>query len=135
MGDKKRQTATLGLLGLAAGAVLIGLGLLESPRIADWYQDRPPSPQDSEKTSCYFAASSYPTIDAVIQAVHGRSAILSVGIVQGVEVGYEFTVYRGDQFVGKVQVMEVNHASSKARILFESDGRMMQPGDIAATQI
>jgi len=76
-----------------------------------------------------------PPIDAVVQAVDGEMVVLSVGQNQQVRMGYEFTVYRGNQFVGKVKVIKVYDDLSGAQILYTNQGEEVQAGDRAATQI
>jgi hypothetical protein len=76
-------------------------------------------------------------IDAVIQAVEQEKklVVLSVGKDQKVQEGFKFTVYRGDRFVGKVQVVKVYEDLAGARILFTQDNESIQIGDKAATQL
>jgi len=78
-----------------------------------------------------------PPIDAVIQAVNKEGlVVLSVGREQKVQEGYEFTVYRGDHFVGKVKVIKVYDELAGARVLYTaSDNDVIQVGDKAATQL
>jgi len=80
---------------------------------------------------------SAPPIDAVIQAVKNEDklVVLSVGKDQKVQEGYQFTVYRGDKFVGKVQVIKVYDDLAGARVLYTQDGEAIQVGDQAATQL
>jgi len=81
--------------------------------------------------------SSPPPIDAVIQAVRNEEklVVLSVGKEQKVQEGFQFTVYRGDKFVGKVQVIKVYEDLAGARVLYTQDGEAIQVGDQAATQL
>jgi len=76
-------------------------------------------------------------IDAVIQAVRNEEklVVLSVGKDQKVQEGYQFTVYRGDKFVGKVQVIKVYDDLAGARVLYTQEGEAIQVGDQAATQL
>ncbi len=79
-----------------------------------------------------------PPIDAVIQAVgkpEEKIVVLSVGRNDKVEIGHEFTVYRGDRFVGKVKVIKVYDELCGARILYTQEGEAIQQGDKAATQL
>jgi len=80
---------------------------------------------------------SAPPIDGVIQAVKNEDklVVLSVGKDQKVQEGYQFTVYRGDKFVGKVQVIKVYDDLAGARVLYTQDGEAIQVGDQAATQL
>jgi hypothetical protein len=78
-----------------------------------------------------------PPIPATIQAVEPdkKLVVLSVGTNQKVKEGYEFTVYRGAKFVGKVKVVKVYEDLAGARILYTNDNEMVQVGDSANTQI
>jgi hypothetical protein len=49
--------------------------------------------------------------------------------------GYEFSVYRGSEFVGKVIVEKVEPHSCVARVLFTKVGMTIEPGDVAATRL
>jgi hypothetical protein len=76
-------------------------------------------------------------IDAMINAVDNdeKLVVISAGKEQKVEAGYEFTVYRGDQFIGKVKVIKVYPELAGARILWTREGREIQRGDKASTFI
>ena len=77
-----------------------------------------------------------PTIDARIEDVDEDLGlvVLSVGKNDDVQEGYEFTVYRDDQFVAKVQVTRVYDSLSGARILLPEDASIRK-GDRATTGI
>lgn len=77
-------------------------------------------------------------------AIHGRVAavspdvnliVLDVGADDKVKLGYEFTIYRGDKFIGKAQVQNVLDDMAGARVLFLQDGEQLQPGDLVSTRI
>jgi chromosome segregation ATPase len=74
-------------------------------------------------------------IDALINAVDNEEklVVISAGKEQKVEPGYEFTVFRGDQFIGKVKVIKVFPDLAGARILWTKEGREIQRGDKAST--
>lgn len=78
-----------------------------------------------------------PPIDAKIVAVDAKAklVVLSVGRNQKVAKGYNFTVYRGNSFVGKVLVFEVYPDLSGARILFTKEGASVEQGDSASTSL
>ena len=80
-----------------------------------------------------------PPIDAIVQAVgdgaNAKLVVLSVGRDQKVQEGFKFTVYRGDKFIGKVQVVKVYEDLAGARVLFTQEGESVQIGDKAATQL
>jgi hypothetical protein len=78
-----------------------------------------------------------PTIDALVKAVDGKEKLIliSAGRDQKVELGHEFTVYRGNQFIGKVKVIKVFPDLAGAQVLFTKDGEEIQQGDRASTNI
>lgn len=61
--------------------------------------------------------------------------LLTVGADDGVKRGFQFTVYRGQRFVGKVVVNRVMADSAGCRVLFTAPGETIQKGDQAATVI
>ncbi len=61
--------------------------------------------------------------------------VLSVGRDDNVEEGHSFTVYRGDSFVGKVEVFRVYPGLSGARVLYTKPGEEVARGDQASTRI
>ena len=126
MGDRKRQRLILGLLGLASAAVLMRTAALVVP-----------GHRETEQTGCFRMAPSTPPIQTTVGEVEvGRfTVVLRAGIELGIELGDEFTVYRGDHFVGKVRVSSVTDRTARAQILFTRDGQAIRPGDNAATQI
>ena len=89
------------------------------------------------KAAGYHGFTTAPPIDAIVEAVKGddKLVVLSVGRDQKVQEGFEFTIYRGDRFVGKVKVTKVYENLAGARILFTNEGESIQIGDKAATQI
>jgi len=78
-----------------------------------------------------------PAIDAMVKAVDGKEKLilLSAGRDQKVELGHEFTVYRGGQFIGRVKVFKVYADYAGAEVLFTKDGEEIQAGDRASTNI
>ena len=78
-----------------------------------------------------------PVIDAMVNAVdtEEKLVVLSVGRDDKVEPGYDFTVYRGDQYIGKVQVIKVYPNLSGARITVLKEGAQIQRGDKASTRL
>lgn len=76
-------------------------------------------------------------VDGLVTAVESseRLVVLSVGQDQKVEPGYEFTIYRGESFIGKVKVIKVFPDLSGAQIIFTKDGEEIQKGDKASTSI
>ncbi len=63
--------------------------------------------------------------------------LLSVGKKDEVKEGYRFTVYRGDQYIGKVQVESVYPNYAAARIISEllQKDQMIREGDNASTRV
>lgn len=78
-----------------------------------------------------------PPIDGLVNAVDAgeKLVVLSVGRDDKVEAGYTFTVYRGDEYVGKVQVIKVYPNLAGARIIAMKDGLEIQRGDKASTRL
>ncbi|MBI4577313.1 MAG: hypothetical protein HY722_13725 [Planctomycetes bacterium] len=80
-----------------------------------------------------------PFIEAVVMAVKDDIepglVLLNVGENQRVQKGYEFTVYRNDEFVAKVIVERVLRDMSGARVLFQKPEANIQVGDKAATRV
>lgn len=78
-----------------------------------------------------------PPIDAKVVDVDSdaKLVVLSVGRDQKVAKGYRFTVFRGDSFVAKVEVIEVYPDLSGARILYTKDGASIEQGDSASTSL
>ncbi len=63
-------------------------------------------------------------------------AVLSVGADQKVEVGHQFTGYRGDKLVGKLEVQRVTADLSGAKVLWLEPGAGgFQPGDKVSTMV
>lgn len=76
-----------------------------------------------------------PAIDGVVVAVEDGIVILSVGKDDGVEEGYEFTVYDGDSFLGKIQVTRVLDDMAGCKILFVENGMNISSGNKASTRL
>jgi uncharacterized coiled-coil protein SlyX len=76
-----------------------------------------------------------PKIDGVVVAVRDGIVVLSVGRDDLVKEGYEFTVYEGDRFIGKVKVENVLGDMSGARVLFTEDGESIRVGNKASTRL
>ena len=74
---------------------------------------------------------------AVVSAADPRADIyiLSVGKKDGVEAGYEFTVYRGNEYISTIVVDKVfeNYASGTTKKGMKRKDVM--PGDEAATRL
>jgi len=79
-----------------------------------------------------------PTIRARVTAVDAdlNIVMISVGSDDGVKKGYAFTVYRGDQYIGKVIIdkVEKDYASGYSKKELEADGQTIQVGDDATTR-
>ena len=61
--------------------------------------------------------------------------VLSVGAADGVKVGYRFTVYRGEEYVGKVEVIQVLDDMSYARVLADWTRKEIRADDDASTRV
>ncbi len=75
-----------------------------------------------------------PAIDAFVRTV-GQDVELNVGAMQGVEVGFHFSIYRGNEFVGKVKVTRLQLLTCRAQIVFTKEGQHIERGDSAATRL
>lgn len=77
-----------------------------------------------------------PAIDTVIEAVRpdANLVILGVGADDKVEVGHEFTISRGENFVAKVRVIRTTPDMAGARIVFTADKQNIEVGDSATTR-
>lgn len=80
-----------------------------------------------------------PSIDARVSAVKNdvnpALVLLSVGQDDKVEKGFHFSIYRGNEFVGKVVVEKVLANSCGCRVLFTKEGQTIQAGDSAGTRL
>lgn len=78
-----------------------------------------------------------PNIDALVKAVDAKEGlvVLSVGEDDQVKLGHEFTVFRGDNWIGKVKVIRVYPNLAGARIEMTKDGEQVRIGDKASTRI
>src|SRR5690606_18159444 len=76
-------------------------------------------------------------LDALVDRVDRdlKAVVLTVGPNQGVEMGDEFTVYRGASYVGQVRVVKLYGDLSGAVIIYEADGQQVRKGDRATTKI
>ena len=76
-------------------------------------------------------------VKGVVQAADNRVDIyvLSVGSKDGVEPGYEFTVFRGSEYVSTIVIDKVFPNYSSGTTKPGTKRREVQPGDEAATQL
>jgi hypothetical protein len=74
-----------------------------------------------------------PPIYAKVTSVseEGHAAILSVGSDDNVKVGYEFTISRGDEYVGKVVIFRVERDLSFGYSKKEVERLPIKAGDDA----
>lgn len=84
-----------------------------------------------------FAEEVPPAISGVVAAVSPdvNLVVLDVGADDKVKQGYEFTIYRGDRFIGKAQVQNVLDDMAGARVLFLEDGQQVRQGDRVSTRV
>ena len=75
-----------------------------------------------------------PPIDGMVVGVQEGVVVLSVGKDDNVEIGYEFTIYDGNRFIGKVQVTKVLDDMSGCTILFQEDSGIRE-GHKASTRL
>jgi len=80
-----------------------------------------------------------PAIDAKVAAVKSDVqpplVLLSVGSDDKVEKGFQFSIYRGSEYIGKVVVEKVLKDSCGCRVLYTKEGQTVQAGDSAATRL
>jgi len=76
-----------------------------------------------------------PKIDGTVSAVRGEIVVLSVGRQDNVREGYEFTIYEGDRFIGKVKVESLLDDMAGARVLFTEPGATIKAGQNASTRL
>jgi uncharacterized coiled-coil protein SlyX len=76
-----------------------------------------------------------PKISGVVVAVRDGIVVLSVGRDDLVKEGYEFTIYEGDRFIGKVKVENVLGDMSGARVLFTEENESIRVGNRASTRL
>lgn len=76
-------------------------------------------------------------VDGVVQAVDAEMdiVVVSVGSKDGVKVGYEFTVYRGDDYVSKIVIDKVydNYAAGSTKP--NMGKKTIKAGDKVSTQL
>lgn len=77
----------------------------------------------------------YSRVVAVKADVDPPLVLLRAGSDDGVERGFHFSIYRGNEFVGKVVVERVLRDSAGCRVLFTAEGQTIQTGDDAATRL
>jgi hypothetical protein len=77
-----------------------------------------------------------PAIEAVVEGVDmdGGIVILSAGAEDGVEKEVKFFLYRGDEYVGRIEVDRVLPTKSAARIVEAMTATSIHPGDSALTR-
>jgi hypothetical protein len=78
-----------------------------------------------------------PPVNTEVAAVdpRARMVVLGAGAKQRVQVGYCFTLYRGDHFVGKAKVVRLFEDLAGAKIIYVTDNDEVRVGDKAATQL
>lgn len=78
-----------------------------------------------------------PKIDGFVMAVSDKVnlVLIDVGSDKSVEVGYKFTVYRGDEYVSRLVVDRVESGWSACRELTDFRKREIQQGDNVSTRI
>jgi len=74
-------------------------------------------------------------VNGVINAVSRTQVELSIGIDDGVRVGQDLDIYRGNKYVGRVRVIETRPDSSVATILTEYQQYPIQRGDNVASRL
>jgi len=90
-----------------------------------------------EERGIHVAWEAVPVIDAKVIRVDNQlgTAVLNKGKKDNVKVGYPFVVYRGNEFVAKVYVLEVTDTESFARVDRTLEHLPLSVGDDATTRI
>ncbi len=77
-----------------------------------------------------------PAIEGKVSAVGPGFVVLSVGATEGVQIGFPFDVYRGNDYIGRVVVDNVLPDSCTARIRIKNKGGLeFQAMDNATTRL
>lgn len=78
-----------------------------------------------------------PPIDGQVLAVRRdvNLVMLSVGTDDGVKKGFKFTIYRGDRYIGKIEIEKVFKDMCSGRILPRLTKEEIAEGDSAATRV
>ncbi len=74
-------------------------------------------------------------VAGVDESTSPPTVLLTVGKDQGVERGYQFSIYRDGEWIAKVVVTKLMADSSGARVLFMAPGKSIRAGDNAATRL
>ncbi len=117
-------------------------GIVVDDTIADWIRKgnweilRRIVVQDINR-SCSYRMPVYSPVTCTVTAVDSKRGriFLNAGSDHKVEVGYELTVYRDGEFIGKVEVITVWPDLSSTEVLFIKEGAEVRAGDSATTQI
>lgn len=78
-----------------------------------------------------------PKIDGRVVGVSSKMnlVVISVGEEDGVRIGFEFTVFRGSSYVGKLVVEKLYPRQAACRIVLEKTKDQVQPGDSVTTHV
>jgi hypothetical protein len=74
-------------------------------------------------------------VNGIVSAVSRSQVELSIGMDDGVRVGQELDIYRGNKYVGRVRVIETRPESAVAAILTEYQQYPIQRGDNVASRL
>ena len=72
-------------------------------------------------------------IDGNVDFTRTDAIVLNVGTHEGVQIGYEFTIYRDDTFVGKVRVTKAFTYQAETRVIYAE--KPIKVGDRASTRV
>jgi len=78
---------------------------------------------------------SVPTVSGVVTAVADNSVEVSLGGDDGLQMGHELDVYRDDQYLGRVRVVNVKPDKAVAVVIREFVRGVIQRGDRVATRL
>lgn len=95
------------------------------------------SKRNIEAQSVIAGLTAVPQIKARVMTVDPETnlVVINAGSEQGVRKNFEFTIFRGDKFIAKVNVFDTNEDMSAARIVSQSKDIDIRQGDQAWTRL
>lgn len=76
-----------------------------------------------------------PRIESVVMKADGELIVISAGTDDGLRIGHEVDIYRGDRFLGKAVISNPEYNMSAARVLAEYRQAVIREGDIVTTKL
>jgi hypothetical protein len=96
-------------------------------------EEKPPEPRDTSRSG---KTEDVPKIDSKVAAVNPESnvVVISGGRDVGVEPGYEFTVFRGNEYVARIVIDKVEEDFSSGYSMKEIEKSPIRVGDDVTTK-